>query len=242
MYPRWTCYALWILCEIAITATDLAEVIGTAIGLNLLFGIPVILGVIITAGDTLLFLLIQHFGIRKLELFIFALLATVSSCFIIELFLVKPDFLGILNGFVPRINGESIYVAIGIIGATVMPHNFYLHSSLVQSRKVVRTPGNLRQAFFYNLIDCALSLNIAFFVNSSILIVAATMFFGKHEGTCIVFYVALRLLSSLVPLRKSPKFKRLMTFWRDFLIVELHLPFSASACSALVKVPRSPEL
>jgi manganese transport protein len=183
VYPRWACYALWVLCEIAITATDLAEVIGTAIGLNLLFGIPVILGVIITAADTLLFLLIQHFGIRKLELFIFGLLATVSSCFIIELFIVKPELPAILNGFIPRIDGESIYVAIGIIGATVMPHNFYLHSSLVQSRKIVRTPGNLRQAFWYNLIDCALSLNIAFFVNSAILIVAARMFFPTHTGS-----------------------------------------------------------
>lgn len=168
---------MWVLCEVAIAATDLAEILGTAIGLKLLFKLPLMVGILLTAGDTLIFLLVQRYGMRVLEALIFSLLAVITLCFIVELFLSKPHVGDIFMGFIPRINSESVYVAMGMLGATVMPHNFYLHSSIVQSRKFGRTPSQVERACFYNLIDSALALNIAFFVNSSILIVAAAVFY-----------------------------------------------------------------
>jgi manganese transport protein len=176
-YPRGVSYVLFGLCEVAIAACDLAEVLGSAIGLNLLFGIPVLWGVLITGGDVLLLLLIQRFGIRKLEAFILMMVAVIGSCFLVEIFLCKPSPSGIASGFVPRmLGGAELYIAIGILGATVMPHNLYLHSALVQSRNVTRSREAVAQACRYNLIDSAVALNCAFFVNAAILIVAAATF------------------------------------------------------------------
>jgi manganese transport protein len=182
-YPRPVAYALWVLCEVAIAACDLAEVLGTAIGLNLLFGVPLLWGVVITGFDTMLFLVIQNFGIRKMEAFIIALVATIGLCFAIEIFLSEPDWGGVLGGFVPKLTAESLYVAIGILGATVMPHNLYLHSALVQTRSVEASPEGKRQACKMNLIDTGVALNGAFFVNAAILIVAAAVF---HENGIMV--------------------------------------------------------
>jgi len=176
-YPKPVGYALWILCEVAIAACDLAEVLGTAIGLNLLFDIPLLYGVIITGFDTLLFLVIQHFGIRKMEAFIITLVATIGICFSIELFLAKPVIGEIATGVIPSINSESLYIAIGIIGATVMPHNLYLHSALVQTRLVEQTEEGKKLACKYNFIDTSIALNAALFVNAAILILSASTFF-----------------------------------------------------------------
>lgn len=175
-YPRPVGFVLWILCEIAIAACDLAEVLGTAIGLNLLFGIPLVWAVILTGFDTFLLLAIQRYGIRKMEAFILLLVATVGACFVIEVFLSKPSWQGIVGGFIPRLSQESLYVAIGILGATVMPHNLYLHSALVQSRNVPRTEEGIRGACRFNLVDSVVALNTAFFVNASILIVSSATF------------------------------------------------------------------
>lgn len=175
-YPRPIGFVLWILCEIAIAACDLAEVLGTAIGLNLLFGIPLVWAVILTGLDTFLLLAIQRYGIRKMEAFILLLVATVGACFVLEVFLSKPSWRGVVGGFVPRLDRESLYVAIGILGATVMPHNLYLHSALVQSRNVPRTEEGIRAACQFNLVDSVVALNTAFFVNASILVVAAATF------------------------------------------------------------------
>jgi manganese transport protein len=182
-YPPAVNYVLFVLCEIAIAACDLAEVLGSAIGLNLLFGIPILWGVLITGGDVLLLLLIQHFGIRRLEAFILVLVMTIGACFLVEIFLCKPSLTGIASGFVPQpLSGLELYVAIGIIGATVMPHNLYLHSALVQSRDVTRSRQAVAQACKYNLIDSAIAMNAAFFVNAAILIVASATFFYHPSG------------------------------------------------------------
>jgi manganese transport protein len=177
---RWV---LFILCEIAIAACDLAEVLGTAIGINLLSGmfferpIPLEWAIMITACDVFLLLAIQRFGIRKMEAFIIMLVSIIGLCFIVEIFLSKPDAGEIAKGFVPsKLSGDMLLVAIGILGATVMPHNLYLHSALVQSRKVAQTEEGLRQACRYNFLDSAIALNCAFFVNAAILIVAAATF------------------------------------------------------------------
>jgi manganese transport protein len=136
-YSKVVNYILWIICEVAIAACDLAEVIGSAVGLYLLFGIPMLWGVVITAFDVLILMLLLSFGIRKMEAFILALIATIGICFAFEMFLSNPDFAAIGSGFVPTfLNGDALYIALGIIGATVMPHNLYLHSALVQSRNV----------------------------------------------------------------------------------------------------------
>jgi manganese transport protein len=179
-YPRPVSYALWILCEIAIAACDLAEVLGTAIGLNLLFGISLTTGVIVTVLDVFLLLLIQRFGIRKMEAFILLLVATVGGCFVFEVVLAQPIWGDVAKGFVPRLGStEALYVAIGILGATVMPHNLYLHSALVQTRQVPRTIEGMRTAARYNLIDSVVALNCAFFVNAAILVLSAAVFHAK---------------------------------------------------------------
>jgi manganese transport protein len=178
-YARPVAFALWVLCEVAIAACDLAEVLGTAIGLNLLFGVPLIWGVVLTGFDTLLFLVIQNFGIRKMEAFIIALVVTIGLCFGIEIFLSDPDWGGVVGGFVPRLSSESLYVAIGILGATVMPHNLYLHSALVQTRSVEPSTEGKREACKMNLIDTGIALNGALFVNGAILIVSAAVFHGN---------------------------------------------------------------
>ncbi len=176
-YPRPVVTALWIMCEIAIAACDLAEVLGTAIGLNLLFGVPLVYGVIITGLDTMLFLAIQHFGIRKMEAMILVFIATIGVCFGIEVFLSKPDWSGLIQGFTPRLTRDNLFIAVGILGATVMPHNLYLHSALVQTRAVDQSIEGKRLACRYNFVDTAIALNGAFLINSAILIVAAAVFF-----------------------------------------------------------------
>jgi manganese transport protein len=178
-YPLFVRLVLWVLVEIAITATDLAEALGTIIGLNLLFHIPLLWGCAITAFDTVLFLLLQRFGVRKLEAVIILLVATIGGCFLIEVFLCKPNLAEVTAGFIPHLPPSAIYVAIGIIGATVMPHNLYLHSSLVQSRAVANTHTGRREACRFNLIDSIVALNGAFFINAAILIVAAAAFYTR---------------------------------------------------------------
>ena len=170
---------LWVLAEIAIAATDLAEVLGTIVGLNLLFGLPLLWGCAITALDTFLLLALQRLGMRKMEAFIVMLVATIGACFFIEIYLAKPDWGGIASGFVPHLDSSALYVAIGIIGATVMPHNLYLHSSLVQSRAVSNTVTGKKEACKFNLIDSIVALNAAFLVNAAILIMAAADFHSR---------------------------------------------------------------
>ncbi|MBI1387479.1 MAG: Mn(2+) uptake NRAMP transporter MntH [bacterium] len=178
-YPPVINFILWILCEIAIAACDLAEVLGTIIGLKLLFGLPLIWGCLVTVFDTFLLLYIQRFGMRKMEAFIVMLVATIGSCFIIEIFLAKPDWGGIASGFIPHLEPGALYVAIGMLGATVMPHNLYLHSALVQTRRVSHLGDEKATACWYNFIDSAVALNAAFFVNAAILIMAAATFWTQ---------------------------------------------------------------
>ncbi len=169
---------LYILAEIAITACDLAEVLGSAIALQLLFGLPLIYGVILTALDTFLLLLMSNAGIRKLESIVLAMVGTIGAAFIIEIMLGQPDWKGIVQGFVPSMpDSAALFIAIGILGATVMPHNLYLHSSLVQTRKIGTTKKDIRDAIRMNNIDTAVALNLAFLVNAAILIVAAAVFY-----------------------------------------------------------------
>ena len=178
-YPRVVTGALWILCEVAIAACDLAEVLGAAIGFNLLFGMPLLVGVAITATDTVLLLFLQGMGIRTLEAFVLSLITVIGGCFFVEILLAKPDAGEVLTGLVPRLNGDSLYVAIGILGATVMPHNLYLHSALVQTRTIGQTEKAKRAACRYNLVDSVIALNGAMLVNAAILVLAATVFFKR---------------------------------------------------------------
>ncbi len=176
-YPPIVNIPLYILAEIAITACDLAEVIGSAIALQLLFGIPLLYGVILTALDTFLLLLLSHAGIRKLESVVIALVGTIGVAFFIEILLGKPDWVGIAHGFVPSLpDATALYISIGILGATVMPHNLYLHSSLVQTRKIGRESDEIKKNLRWNTIDTSLALNIAFFINAAILVMAASVF------------------------------------------------------------------
>lgn len=183
-YPKYVNYVLYFLAEIAIAACDLAEVLGMAIGLNLLFGFSLIEGVIITVLDTFLLLFLINKGIRKMEAFIIALVAIIGFSFVFEMIFAKPDVGEVVAGLVPSLPGEAaLYIAIGIIGATVMPHNLYLHSSLVQTRKFDRTKTGVKQALKYNFVDSTIALNLAFFVNAAILILAASTFYrhGMYE-------------------------------------------------------------
>ncbi len=171
-------FCLWILAEIAIAACDLAEVLGMAIGLQLLFGLPLIWGVSLTVLDTLLLLVLQSYGMRKIEAFIIALVAIIGISFVMEMIWAKPSWGEVSIGFIPTMpSDEALYIAIGIIGATVMPHNLYLHSSLVQTRRIDSSEKGIWSAIKYNFIDSAIALNAAFFVNSAILILAASTFF-----------------------------------------------------------------
>ncbi len=180
VYPRGANYALYILAELAIAACDLAEVLGMAVGLNLLLHIPLLWGVGITLLDTFLLLYLQKLGMRKMEAFIIALVGIIGACFLVELILAKPSIVEIAGGLKPSLpNNTALYIAIGIIGATVMPHNLYLHSALVQTRKVKRDHDSLKKAIKYNTIDSAVALNMALFVNAAILILAAAVF---HKG------------------------------------------------------------
>ncbi|MFB0911062.1 MAG: Nramp family divalent metal transporter, partial [Flavobacterium sp.] len=183
-YSPFINYILYFLAEVAIAACDLAEVLGMAIGINLLFGIPLIEGVMITVLDTFLLLFLINKGIRKMEAFIIALVMVIGVSFIFEMIFAQPDMGDVLYGLIPSMPNETaLYIAIGIIGATVMPHNLYLHSSLVQTRKFDRTTEGIKQALKYNFIDSTIALNLAFFVNAAILILAAATFYkvGMYE-------------------------------------------------------------
>jgi manganese transport protein len=178
-YPRAVNLALWVLCEIAIAACDLAEVLGTAIGLELLFHIPLLAGVFVTALDTLLVLWLQRFGMRVLEVFILSLITVIGGCFLGEIILAKPEWGTLAAGLAPRLNHQSLYVAIGILGATVMPHNLYLHSALVQTRQIGSGERAKRAACGYNLVDSVVALNAAMLVNAAILVMSAAVFFRR---------------------------------------------------------------
>ena len=183
-YSRPVNLALYFLAEIAIAACDLAEVLGMAIGLQLLFDIPLLWGVCITVLDTFLLLFLINFGIRKMEAFILGLISIIGMAFLAEMIFAKPVLSEVVTGFIPSIpNSTALYIAIGIIGATVMPHNLYLHSSLVQTRKFKRTSVDIKKAIRFNIIDSTIALNLAFFVNAAILILAASTFFknGMYE-------------------------------------------------------------
>jgi manganese transport protein len=180
-YPRPVNFALWVLCELAIVACDLAEVLGAAIALNLLFHIPLLAAVALTALDTLVVLWLQKLGIRYFEAFILALICVVAVCFAIEIFMAKPDTAGIISGLIPTIDNRSLYTAIGMLGATVMPHNLYLHSALVQTRRIGGTVEEKRVACKWNLVDSTLALNVAMFINCAILILAAAVFYRAHQ-------------------------------------------------------------
>ena len=195
-------FVLWILCEIAIAACDLAEVIGSAIALNLLFGIPLIWGVCLTAFDVMLLLFLQNRGFRWLEIIIIVLIATISICFGAEIIFSQPDVAGIINGFIPSrqiiTNPEMLYIAIGILGATVMPHNLYLHSSVVQTRNYERTPTGKREAIKFATIDSTVALMFALFINGAILIVAAAVFHTSGNTEIAEIDEAYKLLSPLL--------------------------------------------
>lgn len=176
-YPKPVAVALWFLCEIAIAACDLAEVLGAAIGLNLLFHIPLLFGVLLTTADTLLLLWLQSFGIRTIEAFVLALITTIAGCFFIEILWAKPSAGEMITGLAPRLEKETLYLVVGILGATVMPHNMYLHSALVQTRNIGQSAKDKRIACRYNLIDSIVALNGALLVNAAILVMAAAVFF-----------------------------------------------------------------
>lgn len=182
-YPKFLNFILYIFAEIAIAACDLAEVLGMAIGIELLTGLPLIWGVCITVLDTFLLLYLQKLGIKKMEAFIIVLVAIVAVAFLIEIILAKPVFSEVASGLIPHIaDKEALYIAIGIIGATVMPHNLYLHSALVQTRKIERTEKGIRQALRFNRVDSTIALNIAFLVNAAILVLSATVFFKSGNS------------------------------------------------------------
>jgi manganese transport protein len=218
-YPRPLVYPLWILCEIAIVACDLAEVLGAAIGLYLLFGLPLLWGVLITAFDVLLLLALSRLGIRRLEAFILTLVVTIGGCFAVEMILSRPDIAAIFSSIIPRgedgtvslfgrssdgsvsvlgLSQESLYIAMGILGATVMPHNLYLHSALVQSRAVEASVEGKKQAVRLNLVDSVVALNAALFVNAGILILAAAAFHTTGHQDVAKLEDAHRLLAPLL--------------------------------------------
>ena len=196
-YPRAVSYTLWMLCEVAIIACDLAEVLGAAIGLNLLFHLPLLIGVLLTAADTLLVLWFTRLGIRVIEAFVLVLIATVAGCFAFEIFLARPGVPEILSGLAPRLNFQTLYIAVAILGATVMPHNLYLHSALVQTRQIGGTPTEKRRACRFNFLDLTIALNGALFVNAAILVMAAAVFF-KHHVIVTEIQQAHQLLSPLL--------------------------------------------
>jgi len=205
-FPSVPNFFLYLLAEIAIIATDLAEVIGMAIGIHLLFpSISLLNGILITVIDSFLLLFLMNRGVRKLEAFILALVGVIGFCFLLEMFIVKPHPSQIIKGFVPSlVNEDALYIAIGIIGATVMPHNLYLHSSLVQTRKIQRTRSGILSALKYNLIDSVLALNLAFLVNASIMILAASVFFKNNIYNVSEIQEAHRLLENILGNRLAP--------------------------------------
>ena len=200
-YSRPVSFGLWILCEVAICACDLAEVIGSAIALNLLFGLPLVWGVCITALDVLAVMYLQNKGFRYLEALVVTLIVTIGGCFFAEILFSRPDIAGVLGGFLPRLeiiqNTEMLYVAIGILGATVMPHNLYLHSSIVQTRKYERTTAGRTEAIRFATIDSTVALMFALFINGAILVVSAATFHGQGQNVAEI-QDAYKLLSPML--------------------------------------------
>lgn len=204
-YPPFINFLLYLLAEIAIAATDLAELLGMAIGIYLLTGLPLIWGVSITLLDTFLLLFLQRLGMRTMEAFIIGLVAVVGFSFLAQIIMAKPDLGEVAGGLAPFLpEGEALYIAIGIIGATVMPHNLYLHSALVQTRKIKKTGSGIRQALKWNFIDSAIALNIAFLVNSAILVLAATVFFKTGRTEVAEIQEAHQLLAPLLGSELAP--------------------------------------
>ena len=199
-YSKPVAYVLWFLCEIAIIACDLAEVVGSAVALNLLFGLPLVCGVVITGFDVMLLLAAMHFGFRKIEAIVITLVTTVAACFAIEVFLSSPEWGPLAAGlFVPTVpDAAAFYIALGILGATVMPHNLYLHTALVQTRDIQKTSEGKREAIRYNTIDTIVALGAAFFVNAAILVVAAAVFHRAGQFDVSELQDAHRLLAPLL--------------------------------------------
>jgi manganese transport protein len=205
-YPKGINFILYLLAEIAIAACDLAEILGMAIGLQLLFGMDLLWGVLISLLDTILLLWLQRLGMRKMELFIVGLIAIIGMCFLVEMFLAKPDVGAIAKGLIPSIpNQQALYIGIGIIGATVMPHNLYLHSALVQTRKISRDHQSIKKAIRYNFWDSAIALNLALFVNAAILILAAAVFHKAGKTEVAELEDAHRLLAPMMGSEWAPK-------------------------------------
>src|SRR5689334_6986540 len=204
-YPKYINFCLYILAEVAIAATDLAEVLGMAIGIQLLTGIPLLWAVLITVLDTFLLLVLQRLGMRKMEAFIIALVAIIGISFLTEIILAKPNLGEVATGFIPTIpSNAALYIAIGIIGATVMPHNLYLHSALVQTRKIKRDEKGIKRALKLNFFDSAIALNLAFFVNAAILILAAAVFFKTGRTDVAEIKDAHQLLDPLLGSKLAP--------------------------------------
>src|SRR4051794_9951747 len=209
-YSKPVSFMLWALCELAIAACDLAEVIGSAIALNLLFNIPLPIGVALTALDVLLLLYLQHKGFRVLEAMVIVLVMTVGLCFLFELFLSRPEIGPMLAGFIPRreviMRSDMLYIAIGILGATVMPHNLYLHSSIVQTRKYEQTADGKREAVRFAFVDSTIALSFALFINAAILIVAAASFHTSGHSEVAEIQDAYKLLTPLLGAGASAAF------------------------------------
>jgi manganese transport protein len=204
-YPPFVNFVLYVLAEIAIAATDLAEVLGMAIGIQLLTGLPLLYGILITLLDTFIILVLQRFGMRKMEAFIVALIAVIGLSLLWELIYARPHLGGIVQGFIPRIpDRQALYIAIGIIGATVMPHNLYLHSALVQTRKISRDEKGIKQALRMNFLDSTVALNLAFLVNAAILILAASVFFTHGHTEVADIRDAQKLLTPLMGSTLAP--------------------------------------
>lgn len=214
-FPRPVNLILWVMAEIAIAATDLAEVLGMAIGIQLLFGLPLLAGVAITILDTFLLLYLQRLGMRKIEVFIIALIGIIGFCFLINIIIAQPSLNEILKGFFPSLpdaknlyhskgiigkipEETALYIAIGMIGATVMPHNLYLHSAIIQTRKIKRTTEGIKEALKWSVIDSSIALNIAFLINAAILILAATVFFNTGRTAVGEIKEAYQLLSPVL--------------------------------------------
>jgi manganese transport protein len=209
-YSRGTTFVLWIFCEIAIAACDLAEVIGSAIALNLLFGLSLPVGVLLTGLDVLLLLTLQNRGVRVLEALVITLIATIGFCFLFEIILAKPDVVAVAKGFIPTTsivtNREMLYVAIAILGATVMPHNLYLHSSIVQTRRYEETADGKSEAVKFAFFDSTIALSLAFFINASILIIAAATFHTTGHSEVAEIQDAHKLLTPLLGAGASTAF------------------------------------
>src|SRR3954447_13580274 len=201
-YSRPVSFFLWIICELAIAACDLAEIIGSAIALNLLFGIPLLIGVCITALDVLVVLFLQGKGFRYIEALVITLIAVIGGCFTWEIIASRPDLVGIAKGFIPSPQIVSdpgmLYIAIGILGATVMPHNLYLHSSIVQTRRYALNSAGKREAIKFATIDSTLALMFALFINAAILIVSAATFYSRGRKDIAEIQEAYKLLSPML--------------------------------------------